>query len=140
MDWIGDGLYRVWKNRMESTGFGCYHKAYNNTVTGESWNYPEFKGFHADCRAVTVTTTEGCITFVPSGRGVFFQMLTPQKPRHDDNGYTMPPFPQTSFGFMHAIPPIGTKFQKPEQLGPSAQKNIQLNWVPYSGSISVILR
>lgn len=140
MDWIGDGLYRVWKNRMESTGFGCYHKAYNNTVTGESWNYPEFKGFHADCRAVTVTTTEGCITFVPSGRGVFFQMLTPQKPRHDDNGYTMPPFPQTSFGFMHAIPPIGTKFQKPEQLGPSAQKNIQLNWVPYSGSISVILQ
>ncbi len=29
---------------------------------------------------------------------------------------------------MHAIPAIGTKFQKPEPLVPSGQKNMQLNW------------
>lgn len=140
MEWVGEGPYRVWKNRMEGTAFGCHGKAYNNTVTGESWLYPEFKGCHADCRAVTVNTTEGAVTFIPSRPGLFFQMLRPQAPRHDGNGYTMADFPDVSFGFMHAIAPVGTKFQHPDKLGPSGQKNMQLNYVPFSGSLWMILQ
>lgn len=140
MEWVGEGPYRVWKNRMEGTAFGCHRKTYNNTVTGESWLYPEFKGYHADCRAVTVNTTEGSVTFIPSRPGLFFQMLRPQAPRHDGNGYTTAGFPDTSFGFMHAIAPVGTTFQHPSQLGPSGQKNMQLNYVPYSGSLWMILQ
>ena len=139
MEWVGEGPYRVWKNRMEGTSFGVHKKAYNNTVTGESWTYPEFKGYHADCRAVTVETSEGRITFIPERSGLFFQMLAPQKPQYDGNGFTSAPFPATSFGLMHAIPPVGTKFQKPEQLGPSGQKNMQLNWTPISGSLWLII-
>ncbi len=139
MSWVGEGPYRVWKNRMQGTSFGCHAKTYNNTVTGESWDYPEFKGYHADCRAVTVATAEGPLTFVPSRTGLFFRMLTPQAPQRDTNGFTSAPFPAGSFGLMHAIPPVGTKFQQPEKLGPSAQKNIQLNWVPVSGSFWIVV-
>ncbi len=48
MKWLGRGPYRVWKNRMKGQQFGVWHKDYNNTVTGASWQYPEFKGYHAD--------------------------------------------------------------------------------------------
>ena len=139
MEWVGEGPYRVWKNRMEGTAFGCHRKTYNNTVTGESWLYPEFKGCYADCRAVTVNTTEGSVTFIPSRSGLFFQMLAPQAPCHDGNGYTMARFPDSSFGFMHAIAPVGTKFQHPDRLGPSGQKNMQLNYYPFSGSVWILL-
>src|SRR5690606_2487826 len=47
--WMGCGPYRVWKNRMKGSNIGVWEKAYNNTVTGESFNnlvYPEFKGYH----------------------------------------------------------------------------------------------
>lgn len=135
MEWIGEGPYRVWKNRMEGTRFGCWSKEYNNTVTGESWGYPEFKGYHADCRAVTIHTEEGHFSMIPSNHNLFFQMLKPQRPQADENGNTAPPFPETNIGFMHSIPPIGTKFQKPQQLGPSGQKNMQLNWTSISGSL-----
>ena len=48
MKWLGRGPYRVWKNRLKGQQLGVWQKAYNNTITGESWNYPEFKGWHAD--------------------------------------------------------------------------------------------
>ncbi len=48
MKWLGRGPYRVWKNRMKGQQFGVWHKDYNNTITGASWAYPEFKGYHAD--------------------------------------------------------------------------------------------
>ncbi len=31
--------------------------------------------------------------------------------------------PETGIAFLHGIPAIGTKFQKPEALGPESQKN-----------------
>ena len=46
--YMGKGPYRVWKNRLKGGLFGVWHKKYNNTETGESWNYPEFKGYYAD--------------------------------------------------------------------------------------------
>ncbi len=139
MRWIGAGPYRVWKNRLEGVGFGLHSKKYNDTATGESWDYPEFKGYHSDCRAVTLTTTEGEFTLVPSRPGLFLQMLRTRKPTSSGNEYTTPPFPSTDIGFMHAIPAIGTKFQSPSQLGPSGQKNMQLNYTPVSGSIHLII-
>ena len=47
MRWMGNGPFRVWKNRMKGNSLHVWHKAYNNTITGESFDnliYPEFKG------------------------------------------------------------------------------------------------
>lgn len=139
IEWIGNGPYRVWKNRLEGVKFGVHSKEYNNTVTGESWDYPEFKGYHADCHAATIKTSEGNITIIPTALNAYFQILRIQAPKHAGKRYTVPPFPSTNIGLMHAIPPIGTKFQNPELLGPSGQKNMQLNYSPIKGSIYLIL-
>lgn len=139
MEWVGNGPYRVWKNRLDGVKFGRHFKEYNSTVTGESWLYPEFKGCHSDCRAVAVKTSEGDITLVPSSPGLFFRMLRPDAPVYAGSGHTVPPLPSTAFGFMHAIPAIGTKFQSPDKLGPSGCKNMQLNYSPVQGSITLIL-
>ena len=51
MKWMGRGPYRVWKNRIPGTNYGVWHKEYNNTITGESFEnlvYPEFKAYHAN--------------------------------------------------------------------------------------------
>ncbi len=63
----------------------------------------------------------------------------PQEAKYKGGSHTAPPFPATNLGFMYAIPAIGTKFQSPDQLGPSGMKNMQLNYTSFSGSIHFIL-
>ena len=133
MKWLGRGSYRVWKNRMQGLQFGVWHKDYNNTVTGESWLYPEFKGYHANVNWVVVENKEKSFTIHFENENTFFQMLKPDKPQGADNDYTSPPFPAGNLGFIYAIPPIGTKFQAPEKMGPQSQKNLQLNYTPITG-------
>jgi hypothetical protein len=135
MKWLGRGPYRVWKNRMQGLQFGVWHKDYNNTVTGESWLYPEFKGYHSNINWVVIENKEKPFTIYCENENTFFQMLKPEKPKGADNDYTSPPFPAGNLGFMYAIPPIGTKFQAAEKMGPQSQKNMQLNYTPISGAL-----
>ena len=49
VEYLGNGPYRVWKNRLKGNQFGVWNKTYNNTETGEApWIYPEFKGYHSN--------------------------------------------------------------------------------------------
>jgi hypothetical protein len=135
MKWEGRGPYRVWKNRLKGQQFGVWHKDYNNTITGESWNYPEFKGYHADVYWVTIENKESPFTVYTTQKGTFFQMLKPAKPVSASNNNTNPPFPEGDIGFLDAISPMGTKFQTADKLGPQSQKNIQMNYAPIKGSL-----
>jgi hypothetical protein len=51
------------------------------------------------------------------------------------NNNTSPSFPEGNIGFMHAIPPIGTKFNRPEVMGPQSQKNVRDGSVFLSGAL-----
>jgi hypothetical protein len=133
MRWMGRGPYRVWKNRMKGQQFGVWEKAYNNTVTGESWNYPEFKGWHAELYWVTIKNKEHDFTVYTEQANIFLEMLHPDKPKGQTNEHTSPPFPEGNIGFMNAIAAIGTKFQAAALLGPQSQQNIQMNYTPING-------
>ena len=133
--WMGRGPYRVWKNRLRGQQFGVWRKEYNNTITGESWDYPEFKGYHADLYWARFETRDMPFTIYTSTPGIFLQLLRPDRPAGADNDNTHPPFPDGSIGFLHAISPIGTKFQKAEVMGPSGGKNIMLNNTPFRGEL-----
>lgn len=125
MRWLGDGPYRVWKNRLEGANFGVWHKTYNDAVTGENWVYPEFKGYHANVYWVSIESTESKFTVYVKDPGVFLQMLPPKREKAAlANNNVEPAFPQGSIGFMNAISPIGTKFQSPDKMGPQGQKTI----------------
>ena len=133
--WMGRGPYRVWKNRLRGQQFGVWRKAYNNSITGESWEYPEFKGYHADLYWARFETGRIPFTIYTSTPGIFLQLLKPDRPAGADNDNTHPPFPDGNVGFLHAISPIGTKFQKAEVMGPSGGKNIMLNNTPFKGEL-----
>ncbi|HTI12654.1 MAG TPA: glycoside hydrolase family 2 TIM barrel-domain containing protein [Puia sp.] len=125
MKWMGRGPYRVWKNREKGQQFGVWEKAYNNTVTGESWGYPEFKGWHANLYWVTLQNKEADFTVYTDRPDVYLEMGQPEKPTAASNNNTSPPFPEGTLGFMNGISAMGTKFQRPELLGPQSQKNGQ---------------
>jgi beta-galactosidase/beta-glucuronidase len=139
LSWIGEGPYRVWKNRLQGQQFGSWYKAYNNTVTGESWDYPEFKGYHANVFRATFHTMETDLTFYTSHEGTFLQVFRPQAPKGAGNNNTSPAFPEGDIGFLNAIAPIGTKFQDAAQMGPESQSNVMLNYTPVSGSIWIVI-
>jgi hypothetical protein len=122
--WMGRGPYRVWKNRLKGSNFGVYEKAYNNTVTGETFNnlvYPEFKGYHGNLYWATLETTESDFTVISETPNLFFQLFTPLKPEHAAGG-THPPFPEGDLSFLYEIPAIGTKFKQADALGPKSGK------------------
>lgn len=135
MTWLGNGPYRVWKNRLKGGRFNRWHKDYNNTVTGESWLYPEFKGYHSDMYWVKVQQGADAFTVYTENDHIFLQMLTPKAPGGASNSNTSPAFPGETIGFMNSIPPIGTKFKPAADMGPQSQRNMMLNYTPVSGTL-----
>ena len=129
--WLGDGPYRVWKNRRAGARFGLHEKAYNNTVTGESWEYPEFKGYHANLHWVRLETEEGPFAIATASPGLFLHLFTPDAPAGAFNDNTAGRFPAGDLSILDAISPIGTKFKAAERLGPSgAQTQFHANRQP----------
>ncbi|MEJ7559835.1 MAG: glycoside hydrolase family 2 TIM barrel-domain containing protein [Pedobacter sp.] len=123
MKWKGRGPFRVWKNRMKGQQLGVWHKNYNNAITGETWQYPEFKGYHAEVSWVVIENKESPFTVYTADKNMFFQMLRPGKEKNALNDYASPQFPDGSLGFLSAINAIGNKFHPAKSMGPESQKN-----------------
>ncbi|HEX9048238.1 MAG TPA: glycoside hydrolase family 2 TIM barrel-domain containing protein, partial [Verrucomicrobiae bacterium] len=133
--WLGDGPYRVWKNRLRGTMLGVWENDYNNTMAGwRDWIYPEFKGFFANVRWLQLDTTEGPITVLNNTAVPFVQVLTPEFPPTNLVGQAFAPVPHCGLGFFDAIPPIGSKFKPARDCGPQGQPNVVSG--EYSGSLS----
>lgn len=122
MQWMGRGPYRVWKNRIPGTNYGVWHKAYNNTITGESYEnlvYPEFKGYHANLYWATLESETTPFTVYACTDGIFFRIFTPEEPKGRVSA-TMPKFPDGNLSFLLDIPAI-CSFKPIEQQGPNSQ-------------------
>lgn len=123
VEYMGNGPYRVWKNRMKGTQFGVWNKNYNNTETGEQWIYPEFKGYYSNlywCKFLTATQP---FTVVTPNEDIFLRLFTPAYKTDQWHNYE-PTFPTGDISFMQGIASIGTKTQRNETTGPMGMKNI----------------
>lgn len=131
--YLGDGPYRVWRNRLKGSRFGVWTKEYNNSVTGQYNSatppvYPEFKGYHSnvywmqfpDFRVTSLTD------------GLFVRLYTPEEAIDETPGEmggldegkrrqerTMVDFPAGDISFLLSIPPMRS-YKPLDQLGPSA--------------------
>ena len=124
VDYIGNGPYRVWKNRMAGTSFGQWHKDYNSTETGEApWKYPEFKGYYSNFYKGTFNTDGNQFTVVTETENLFMRLFTPAWKTDQWHNYE-PIFPSGDISFMQGISSIGTKTQRNETTGPMGSKNI----------------
>jgi len=105
--WLGNGPYRVWKNRMLGGTLDVWEKAYNNTMAGSfPWNFPEFKGYHSEVNWMELNTIDGKILMVCKENDLFlrlFEFYAFPEPT------ISPRLPTGDISFMDAIPPIGTK-------------------------------
>jgi hypothetical protein len=134
--WLGQGPYRVWKNRLEGGSLNVWQNDYNNTVTGWSnWIYPEFKGCFAEVRWMQLQTTEGAITAMMNPTNTFVQVLTPDQPPTNLVGQAGIFLPKTGLAFLQAIPPVGSKFKPAKDCGPQSQLTVGQG--EYKGSVSL---
>jgi hypothetical protein len=114
--WLGEGPYRVWKNRLEGTQFGLHHVAYNDPIPGESFEYPEFPGFFGAWRWLDLQTSGATVRF-RNVSGIPYHGLHRPQP----GAQPVITLPDLGWSFLHVIPPIGTKFDLPDTLGPQSQ-------------------
>lgn len=139
VEYMGNGPYRVWKNRLKGNQFGIWNKKYNNTETAESWNYPEFKGYHSNmywCKFITSTQP---FTVYTENEDLFLRLYSAAYKTDQWHNYE-PLFPNGDISFMQGIPSIGTKNQRAETTGPMGMKNIFYDYEKEPGrSLSITL-
>ena len=113
MRWLGQGPYRVWKNRFRGQEVAVHFKGTNNTDTGKQFGYPEFRGYHGQLNWAALETTQARITLATPTSNLFFRVLTPPVASASRPGVS-PAFPAGNLSFLHAINAIGNKFALPD--------------------------
>ena len=152
MKYLGNGPFRVWKNRLPGGTLSVWENQYNSTMTGYTdWIYPEFKGYYAGVRWMKLTTTDGPILIALDDPALYVQVLKADFPSHPKpvsattaavkagateatvaaNAWAS--FPDAGFSILHGIAPMGTKFNIANQLGPQSQQNVAAG--DYHGSV-----
>ncbi len=135
---LADGPYRVWKNRLKGPQFGFFEKEYNNTITGQSWVFPEFKGYYSNFYAVEIETKELPFTIISATENLYLHLFTPQTATNITGvrGEVNPPFPSGDISILHGISAIGTKFSKADEEGPQgAEKRLHHRFTAIGGYI-----
>ncbi|MEO0733525.1 MAG: glycoside hydrolase family 2 TIM barrel-domain containing protein, partial [Bacteroidota bacterium] len=122
VNFLGAGPYRVYKNRMKGPRQGVHYKAHNDAITGLEWDYPEFKGYFRNFHWARFAYADTPFTIYNATDDVFLRLFTPRLPADARPGVRVP-YPAGDISFVHAIPPIGTKFKEPRKLGPAGQTN-----------------
>jgi hypothetical protein len=143
MKWLGNGPYRVWKNRIPGGVLDVWENQYNSTMTGYTdWIYPEFKGYYANVRWMQLRTTDGPILIELQDPSLFVQVLKADFPSHPKpvspttaamkggsqsatlaaNAWAS--FPDAGFSILNGIAPMGNKFNIAPLLGPKSQQNV----------------
>jgi len=126
--YMGNGPYRVWKNRMKGGQFGVWNKQYNATETGENpWIYPEFKGYYSNFYGGYFFTKNNRFAVVSDTEGMFLRLFTPAWKTDQWHNYE-PLFPSGDISFMQGVSSIGTKNQRNETTGPMGVKNIYYDY------------
>jgi hypothetical protein len=125
MRWLGQGPYRVWKNRLAGQDVAVHYKAANTTDTGRQWGYPGFRGYHGQLHWAQLETTQQPITLVTATSNLFLRVLTPRVASTSRLGVS-PTFPAGNLSLLNVINAIGNKFALPSTAttGPSSANMI----------------
>jgi hypothetical protein len=89
---------------------------YSRSTPGVSYEYPEFEGFFAAWDWLELRTRGGNVVILNKGNIPYFGLYSPtrgEKPVLE--------LPDLGWSFLHAVPPIGTKFALPVVQGPQSQ-------------------
>lgn len=130
--WLGAGPYRVWQNRIHGTVYDVWENDYNDPIPGETFTYPEFKGFFANVSWMDIRTEEGTITLINETPESFLGVYEPQDGR-DKLLYT---FPSLGISVLDVITPVRNKVNTTDLIGPSSQPK----WINGTQKGRILLR
>jgi len=127
--WLGDGPYRVWQNRTQGPVYDLWENDYNDPIPGESFTYPEFKGYFANVSWMNLKTSEGEISITNETPNSYVGIYEPRDGR-DKLLYTLP---KSGISILNVIPAVRNKVNSTDLNGPTAQPK----WVDgvYNGRI-----
>lgn len=137
--YLGNGPYRVWKNRMTGVGFNVWKKNHNNTITGHSgFKYPEFKGYYSNLYWARITDLQDRhFTVYSHTKDLFLRLFTPEEAPQPAK--TAVQHPAGDLSFMLGIPAIGTKFKEAKELGPQSDNYTYVKRRVKGGALQVKL-
>lgn len=115
--WLGAGPYRVWQNRIHGTQYDVWENDYNDPIPGETFTYPEFKGYFGDVSWMNIRTREGTISLTNETPDSFVGVYQPRDGR-DRLLYTLP---ESGISVLNVIPPVRNKVNSTDLCGPSSQ-------------------
>lgn len=115
--WVGDGPYRVWQNRTQGPQYSLWQNEYNDPIPGESFTYPEFKGYFQHVDWMTLKTSEGSMRIDNLTPENNIGIYTPRDGR-DHILYTLP---NSGISLLKVIPAVRNKVNTTDLNGPSAQ-------------------
>ncbi|PHN02423.1 glycoside hydrolase family 2 TIM barrel-domain containing protein [Flavilitoribacter nigricans] len=115
--WLGEGPYRVWQNRLHGTSLDIWENDYNDPIPGESFVYPEFKGYFGNWHWMELTTAEGKIRIGTENYDNYLGVYAPRDGR-DALLYT---FPNSGISVLDVIPAVRNKVNTTDLVGPSSK-------------------
>jgi hypothetical protein len=114
--WLGMGPYRVWQNRLQGTRLDVWENAYNDSTPGETWLFPEFKGYFGDFRWARFDTAAGPFTIATGNAHSYLGLL---KPKDGVNGLL--DLPDVGIAVLDVIPAMRNKFHTTDEIGPQSK-------------------
>lgn len=115
-EWVGKGPYRVWQNRLHGPQLGLWANDYNDPIPGESFTYPEFKGYFSGVEWMNLHTQEGVIRIGNRTPEAYVGVYQPRDGR-DELLYRLP---ATGISLMKVIPAVRNKVNTTDLVGPSS--------------------
>lgn len=130
--WLGAGPYRVWQNRIHGTQYDIWENDYNDPIPGETFTYPEFKGYFGDVSWMNIRTKEGTISLTNETPDAYIGVYQPRDGR-DRLLYTLP---ESGISVLNVIPPVRNKVNSTDLCGPSSQPK----WVDGTQTGRIVFR
>ena len=130
--WLGAGPYRVWQNRIHGTQYDIWENDYNDPIPGETFTYPEFKGYFGSVSWMSIRTKEGIISLTNETPDSYIGVYQPRDGR-DRLLYTLP---ESGISVLNVIPPVRNKVNSTDLCGPSSQPK----WVDGPQTGRLVLR
>ena len=130
--WLGAGPYRVWQNRIHGAQYDIWENDYNDPIPGETFTYPEFKGYFGSVSWMSIRTKEGTISLTNETPDSYIGVYQPCDGR-DRLLYTLP---ESGISVLNVIPPVRNKVNSTDLCGPSSQPK----WVDGPQTGRLVLR
>ena len=130
--WLGAGPYRVWQNRIHGAQYDIWENDYNDPIPGETFTYPEFKGYFGSVSWMSIRTKEGTISLTNETPDSYIGVYQPRDGR-DRLLYTLP---ESGISVLNVIPPVRNKVNSTDLCGPSSQPK----WVDGSQTGRLVIR